>query len=68
MNAQNNKYFEHAILAKVMIIASGETGDVVARMDALDDSDMYKVRYRNALGLATEQWWSASALTPLVIN
>lgn len=68
MNAQNNKYFEHTILAKVMIIASGETGDVVARMDSLDDSDMYKVRYRNALGLATEQWWSATALTALVVN
>lgn len=56
------KYFAFAQNDIVRIICSGEMGQVIARMDSSESSDMYQVRYRSANGEATERWWAESAL------
>ncbi len=56
------KYFAYAHRDIVRIIVSGETGEIVSRMDSTDTSDQYQVRYRDAQGIACERWWAESAL------
>ena len=48
--------------AEVTIKASGEAGEVIARAEYARDENRYFVRYKNAQGVAVEQWWNESAL------
>lgn len=46
----------------VKIAISGETGQVIGRAEYLSDERRYWVRYKTAMGRATEEWWVESAL------
>ena len=56
--------FNFKLTDTVKIDASGETGEVVARMQSIDTQPQYSVRYRAGDGRAVEQWWGESALSP----
>lgn len=55
--------FVFALGDSVMIDASGETGRVIGRAQHDYAADSYLIRYRDASGRATEQWWTSSALS-----
>ena len=57
------KEFAFALGERVKIDASGEAGVVIARSDHADASDQYLIRYADANGVASEHWWSVSALS-----
>lgn len=46
----------------VVIIASGETGEVIGRAQYTRCDDSYYLRYKSADGRAVEAWWTDSAL------
>lgn len=46
----------------VVIDASGEKGEVIGRAEYIASSNQYYVRYKNAQGVAVEQWWAEEAL------
>lgn len=46
----------------VIIVASGETGEVIGRAQYAHAEDSYFIRYRCADGRAVEAWWTDSAL------
>ena len=46
----------------VVIVASGEKGEVIGRAEYLKGEDSYLVRYKAADGRAVEAWWGESAL------
>lgn len=48
--------------ADVRILASGETGTIIARSESSVAENQYMVRYRDATGRAIEAWWGESAL------
>jgi hypothetical protein len=52
--------FENGSMVKVSV--SGESGKVIGRAEYLTDERRYQVRYKNAMGRATEEWWTESAL------
>lgn len=60
------KVFKYELRQRVVIVESGETGMVVARSDSTSSIDQYLVRYKNATGIAVEQWWSVDALEPAI--
>ena len=46
------------------ITSSGEHGEVFGRAEYKFGEPSYFLRYVNAHGVAVEQWWNESALTP----
>lgn len=46
----------------VKLVDSRETGTVIGRMEHLDMSPQYQVRYCAADGVQRECWWGESAL------
>jgi hypothetical protein len=54
--------FKFSLRQVVRITESGEVGTVHARSDSTMGEGQYMVRYRDADGRATEQWWSENAL------
>lgn len=55
--------FKYELKQSVIIAASGETGEVLARAEYASSENSYYLRYKAADGRATEAWWSESALT-----
>ena len=55
--------FIFSLRQTVTIIASGETGEVLARAEYATSENSYYLRYKAADGRATEAWWSESALS-----
>ena len=47
---------------EVVIVCSGESGQIIGRADYLDGDDMYNIRYKAADGRAVEAWWAESAI------
>jgi hypothetical protein len=47
---------------KVEIVVSGEFGEIIGRAEYPVQEDKYLIRYKNANGVATENWWSESAI------
>ncbi len=47
---------------KVAIETSGESGTVTGRAEYQNGENSYLIRYTSAQGIATECWWSESAL------
>lgn len=56
------KEFAYELDQKVAITASGEVGTVIGRADYSSDEDRYFVEYKNAQGVAVQQWWGESSL------
>ena len=54
--------FEFEIGAIVRIHVSDEEGRIVGRAQYEYKDNQYLVRYKNALGIAVEQWWDESAI------
>lgn len=55
--------FSFALGLKAKIIASGESGQIIARAQYLDGSpNRYLLRYKAADGRAVEDWWSEDAI------
>lgn len=48
--------------AQVVIEASGESGEVIARAEYLNAEPGYLLRYKCADGRAVESWWTQGAL------
>lgn len=46
----------------VVITASGEQGEVIARAEYVVAEPSYLIRYKCADGRAVEAWWTESAL------
>jgi len=46
----------------VVIVVSGERGNVIARAEYLNCDPQYLVRYKAGDGRAIESWWSEDAL------
>jgi hypothetical protein len=44
------------------IKVSGEQGEVIGRAQYTDLPNYYQLRYKNAAGVASEQWWEDSTL------
>jgi hypothetical protein len=55
--------FRFTLEEQVEIVASGESGEVIARAEYAAGENSYQVRYRAADGRAVEAWWGESALT-----
>ena len=55
--------FKFELKQTVIIAASGEAGEVLARAEYSTSENSYYLRYKAADGRATEAWWSESALT-----
>lgn len=51
--------------ARVALICSGETGQVVGRSEHVNAGPQVLVRYCGADGRAGEAWWSTDAVMPL---
>lgn len=47
---------------QVTIVASGESGEVIARAEYISGDPQYLVRYKAADGRAVEIWWTEAAL------
>lgn len=47
----------------VAIVASAESGTVIARAEYTSSENSYLIRYEAGDGRAVEQWWGESALT-----
>lgn len=47
----------------VILITSGERGQVVGRAEYEAHENCYLVRYKDALGSQCERWWDESALS-----
>ena len=54
--------FTFDLREQVRIIASGEAGEVIGRAEYTHGNPQYQLRYKNAVGLAVEQWWPGDAL------
>lgn len=54
--------FEFSLSDPVRIVASDETGEVIARAEYLTAENGYLIRYKSADGRAVESWWGESAL------
>lgn len=55
--------FKFELDEKVEIKASAEQALIIAKAEYTTDENRYFLRYKNATGVAVEQWWSESALT-----
>ena len=47
---------------QVIIVASGEAGQVIGRAEYLHSERQYMLRYKAADGRAVENWWHESAI------
>lgn len=47
---------------KVVIAASGESGEVIGRAEYLHVENNYFVHYKDGTGRAVERWWGESSL------
>lgn len=56
--------FKFNLTQRVVIAASGESGDVIGRAEYTHSANSYYIRYRAADGRATEAWWAEDALQP----
>ena len=54
--------FKFALKQSVVITVSGETGQVIARLDAINAENNYLVRYKNANGCSTKKWFDSFEL------
>jgi hypothetical protein len=54
--------FEYELNQLVMIMASSESGVVVARAQYVGSQNQYLIRYKNGMGCAVEQWWAADSI------
>lgn len=61
--ALNDGDFKLELGRQVVIIVSGEQGEIIGRAQYLHDENRYFVRYMAGDGRATEVWWNESALT-----
>jgi hypothetical protein len=55
--------FKFELKQRVVISASGEQGEVIARAEYSESTPAYLVRYKAADGRAVEAWWNESALS-----
>lgn len=55
--------FKFNLTDEVLIVASRERGVVIGRAEYAYAERGYLLRYRDARGVAVEQWWTESALT-----
>jgi hypothetical protein len=55
--------FKFELRAHVIIDASGENGEVIARAEYATSEDAYLLRYKSADGRAVESWWGESAIS-----
>jgi hypothetical protein len=53
---------EIAIGAAVVIVCSGETGNVIGRAEYAELGPQLLVRYKAADGRAVEKWWAVPAV------
>jgi len=58
----NIAIFRYNLGDQVNLVGSDEFGMVTARMNDLDGTDQYRVRYRAGDGRLVEGWWAQSAL------
>lgn len=58
-----NKTFRFELGQVVALVASGETGHVIARAEYTNAYNSYLVRYKAADGRQVESWWSEDALS-----
>lgn len=56
--------FKFELKQNVVISASNETGEVLARAEYTTSESSYFIRYKAADGRAVENWWVESALQP----
>jgi hypothetical protein len=61
-NSSNPSPFHYQLGHSVHITASEEFGLVIARSEHATCEHQYLIRYEDATGRATEQWWTQSAL------
>lgn len=54
--------FKFNLKQRVIIRASGEEGEVIARAEYAESTPGYLIRYKAADGRAVEQWWNEAAL------
>lgn len=59
----DNQPFKIALDAPAALIASGESGTVIARAEYTNKQNQYLLRYQAADGRAVESWWDEDALT-----
>ena len=58
--------FQFEIGDAVAINPGGAQGVVIARAEYAHSESNYQIRYLGQDGLAREDWWAESALTPVV--
>lgn len=56
--------FKFTLRQPLQIIASGESGECIARSEHASAEPQYLLRYKAADGRAVEAWWTENALTP----
>jgi hypothetical protein len=54
--------FTFELKAKVRIVASGEVGEVIGRVQYAHADDSYFLRYKAGDGRAVESWWNENAI------
>lgn len=54
--------FSFTLGQRVVITVSGEEGEVIARAEYLQSENNYLLRYKDAQGMAREEWWREGAL------
>ncbi|EKN3739187.1 TPA: hypothetical protein ACVBYD_004638 [Yersinia enterocolitica] len=54
--------FKFAMKQHVVITVSGETGQVIGRLDTINAENSYLVSYKNANGCSTKKWFDAFEL------
>lgn len=57
--------FKFALNQTVVIVVSGETGDIIGRAEYMCCNPSYLIRYKANDGRAVEAWWSEEALDAL---
>lgn len=56
------KAFKFELGQQVEIKVSGESGEVIGRAEYADSENSYFLRYKDAQGMAREEWWREGAL------
>lgn len=56
------KSFKFNLNDRVIITASGETGEVLGRAEYINAANNYYIRYKSTDGRAVENWWTEDAL------
>ncbi|NOY72941.1 MAG: hypothetical protein GXP14_11295 [Gammaproteobacteria bacterium] len=54
--------FKYELEQEVKVSCSNEQGSIIGRADYTETENNYFIRYKNASGMAVEQWWAENAI------